>query len=82
MERTQVYFDKSEKEMLMKAAKKRGKPMAELIREAVSDYLLKEQISTMSEDDPIMEARGFFKNNEFSTEEYFKQKKLDKDLEK
>lgn len=82
MERTQVYLDESEKEMLIKAAKKKGRPMAELIREAVSDYLLKEEISAKIEDDPIKQLRGFIKNNEFSTEDYFKQKMQDKDLEK
>ncbi|MDX9872947.1 MAG: CopG family transcriptional regulator [Clostridia bacterium] len=82
MERTQVYFEKSEKEKLIKAAQKKGKPMAELIREAVSEYLVKEQDQAQSEDDPIKRARGFMKGSKFTVEEYLKQKQQEKELEK
>ncbi len=47
MERTQIYFDKSEKDNLMRVAKKKGKTMAEVVREAVGEYLVKEQTSVL-----------------------------------
>ncbi|HAF59883.1 MAG TPA: CopG family transcriptional regulator [Clostridiales bacterium UBA9856] len=82
MKRTQIYLGESEKEMLIEMANRKGKPMAELIREAVSNYLLKEQAAKKTAKDPISEARGFLKDNEFSTKDYFEQKKHDKELEK
>ena len=81
MERTQIYFDKTEKEKLMKVAKKKGKPMAEVIREAVSEYLVKEKELLEPADDPITALMGFMKGSKFTTEAYLQQKKQDKELE-
>jgi hypothetical protein len=47
LERTQIYFDKAEKDSLMKLAKKRGVTMAEVVREAVAEYITKEQESVL-----------------------------------
>lgn len=47
MERTQIYFDKEEKNSLMRVAKKKGVTMAEVVREAVCEYLVKEQKSVL-----------------------------------
>lgn len=47
MERTQIYFDKEEKENLMRVARKKGVTMAEVVREAVSEYLIKEKESVL-----------------------------------
>lgn len=81
MERTQIYFDKAEKENLIKIAKKSGKPMAEIVREAVAEYLAKEQGLLKQEDDPVTELRGFLKGNRFNTNAYLLQKSQDKELE-
>jgi len=81
MERTQIYFDKAEKENLMKVAKKRGKPMAEIVREAVAEYLVKEQRLLKLVDDPISELKGFLEGSVFTTETYLQQKNQDKELE-
>lgn len=59
MERTQIYFDKDEKENLMKLAKKKGKTMAEVVREAVGEYLVKEQESVL---DKLSDARGIWQD--------------------
>lgn len=81
MERTQIYFGKAEKENLMKVAKKRGKPMAEIVREAVAEYLVKEQRLLKLVDDPISELRGFLEGSGFTTGTYLQQKNQDKELE-
>ncbi|MEN6313363.1 MAG: CopG family transcriptional regulator [Clostridiaceae bacterium] len=81
MERTQIYFDKVEKENLIKIAKKSGKPMAEIVREAVAEYLAKEQGLLRQEDDHVTELRGFLKGNRFNTDAYLHQKSQDKELE-
>ena len=59
MERTQIYFDKTEKENLMKVAKKNGKTMAEVVREAVCEYLIKEQESVL---DKLVDTRGIWQD--------------------
>lgn len=59
MERTQIYFDKTEKENLVKVAKKKGKTMAEVVREAVCEYLVKEQESVM---DKLTESCGIWQD--------------------
>ncbi|HOJ11008.1 MAG TPA: CopG family transcriptional regulator [Clostridiales bacterium] len=41
MERTQVYLDRSHKQELQKMAKEKRTTMAELVREAVVEYLAK-----------------------------------------
>ena len=82
MERTQIYFDKSEKEKLLRIARKKGRPMAEVIREAVAEYLIKEKDFLKAEEDPIAELKGFLKGSGFTTEAYLQQKKQDKELEK
>ena len=81
MERTQIYFDKAEKENLMRVAKKKGKPMAEVVREAVAQYLVKEQGLLQIVDDPISELKGFLTGGKFTTEAYLQQKNQDKELE-
>lgn len=59
MERTQVYLDRNEKESLKKLAEKKGKTMAEVIREAVGEYLVREQESVL---DKLTETRGIWKD--------------------
>jgi predicted DNA-binding protein len=81
MERTQIYFEKAEKEKLMKIAKKMGKPMAKVIREAVAEYLVREKELLKPENDPIAELKGFLKGGKFTTEAYLQQKKQDKESE-
>lgn len=41
MERTQIYLNRNHKEELQKMAKERGASMAELVREAVVEYIAK-----------------------------------------
>lgn len=61
MERTQIYFDKAEKDNLMKVAKKKGKTMAEVVREAVAEYLVKEQESSL---DKLADACGIWQDRD------------------
>lgn len=61
MERTQIYFDRAEKDNLMKVAKKKGKTMAEVVREAVGEYLVKEQESVL---DKLENASGIWRDRE------------------
>ena len=61
MERTQIYFDKAEKESLMRLAKKKGVTMAEIVREAVAEYMTKEQESVM---DKLDDSRGIWRDRE------------------
>ncbi len=59
MERTQIYFDKEEKETLMKVARKKGVPMAEIVREAVGQYLTREKVSDI---DRLQDTCGIWKD--------------------
>lgn len=61
MERTQIYFDKDDKENLIKLARKKGKTMAEVVREAVEIYLAKEQESIL---DKLDESCGIWKDRD------------------
>lgn len=61
MERTQIYFDKTEKENLKRVAEKKGKTMAEVVREAVSEYLVKEQGSIL---DKLNDTSGIWKDRD------------------
>jgi len=61
MERTQIYFDKVEKENLKRIAQKKGKTMAEVVREAVCEYLVKEQETSL---DKLSEACGIWKDRD------------------
>ena len=59
MERTQIYFHKNEKENLIKMARKKGMTMAEVVREAVAEYLVREQESVM---DKLEESCGIWRD--------------------
>ncbi len=61
MERTQIYFDKTEKENLKKVAEKKGKTMAEVVCEAVSEYLVKEQGPIL---DKLADTSGIWKDRD------------------
>lgn len=61
MERTQIYFNKNEKESLKKLAEKKGTTMAEVIREAVAEYLTREQESVI---DNLTETHGIWKDRD------------------
>ena len=61
MERTQIYFDKTEKDNLMRVAQKKGKTMAEVVREAVCEYLVKEQKSNL---DKLADACGIWQDRD------------------
>ncbi len=61
MERTQIYFLKDEKEKLLNLAKEKGVTMAEVVREAVSEYLVKER-KTLA--DKLSEAQGIWSDRE------------------
>lgn len=52
MERTQIYLDSEQKEKLLSLADETGRTMAELIREAVQQYIVKieaEKIDTIND---------------------------------
>ncbi|NJD03095.1 MAG: hypothetical protein FIA99_11005 [Ruminiclostridium sp.] len=69
MERTQIYFDKTEKDNLMRVAKKKGKTMAEVVREAVGEYLVKEQESIL---DKLVDTGGIWQDrNDINDSESF-----------
>jgi len=61
MERTQIYFSKAEKESLKRLAIKKGISMAEVIREAVAEYLAKEQESVL---DKLDASQGIWRDRE------------------
>ncbi len=59
MQRTQIYLDKDEKDKLMEAARKKGVTMAEVIREAVGEYLVKVQRTVL---DNLRESQGLWRD--------------------
>jgi hypothetical protein len=61
MKRTQIYLQESQKEELEKLAAQKGKALAELIREAVDMYLVKNKINTA---DCVIETSGLWKNRD------------------
>ncbi len=62
MKRTQIYLQESQKEELDKLAVQKGKALAELIREAVDNYITKNKLSKT--EDHIIETSGLWKNRE------------------
>jgi len=61
--RTQVYFPKDLYNRLKKRAKKEGKSVAAVIREASEQYLKEEEKEIDWENDPIVKAIGFCKSD-------------------
>ncbi len=59
--RTQVYFPEDLYNRLKKRAKKEGKSVAAIIREASEEYLKKEEKEIDWENDPLLKAIGFCK---------------------
>lgn len=62
MKRTQIYLQESQKEELDKLAVQKGKALAELIREAVDNYITENKLSKT--EDHIIETSGLWKNRE------------------
>lgn len=61
MERTQIYLLESQKEKLDALAKKNGKSVAEIIREAVDMYMTECKKNT---EDPIVKTFGIWKDRD------------------
>ena len=61
MDRTQIYLDSTNKEKLKKIAEETGKTMAELIREAVDQYIANSQESSIKK---VIESSGLWKDRE------------------
>lgn len=57
MERTQIYLDRNQKEELQKMARERGASMAELIREAVIEYIAKSKEESVNK---IAQTKGLW----------------------
>ncbi len=62
MKRTQIYLQESQKEDLDKLAIQKGKALAELIREAVDNYIAANKLNKT--EDHIIETSGLWKNRE------------------
>lgn len=61
MERTQIYIDAKDKKILQRIARDRNTTMAELIREAVEDYIAKSQ---KQEQDILNKTKGLWSDRE------------------
>jgi len=57
MERTQIYLNVKQKEALQKMAKEKGTSMAELVREAVVEYIAKSKVNSINR---ITDTRGIW----------------------
>ncbi len=62
--RTQVYFPEELYKRLKKRAKKEGKSVAALIREASEEYLKEEEKEIDWENDPFFKAAGIFSSKD------------------
>ena len=61
MERTQIYLDKTQKDNLRKIAEDKNESMAEIVREAVAQYII---VNKKTEDKVIKECAGIWEDRE------------------
>jgi predicted DNA-binding protein len=78
MKRTQIYLMENQKEELDKLAKKKGKALAEMIREAVDLYIIENKTKV---EDKILEASGLWKDrDDIDSIEYIDKLRRDLDM--
>ncbi|MFO7767524.1 MAG: ribbon-helix-helix protein, CopG family [bacterium] len=62
MRRTQIYLTEEEREALRLLSEREGRPMSELIREAVDRYIARRSASTREE--ALRNARGIWRDRD------------------
>ncbi len=61
MKRTQIYLSDEQKDSLKKLSRQKSRPMAELVREAVENYIIE---NTKSELDRLKESEGIWSDRQ------------------
>lgn len=62
MRRTQIYLTEEEREALRALSEREGRPMSEIIREAVDRYIARRSASTREE--ALRKARGMWRDRD------------------